>query len=68
MTRSLPRLASCLAVAAVLAAVPVAAQDAGAPDAGAPAQVAQPVSTQPLPMPGPGQTLADLPPPPWADC
>ncbi len=31
-------------------------------------QTAQPAGpNEPLPMPGPGQTLADLPPPPWAN-
>ncbi len=65
MTRS--RLRSLLCIVSCLVAVPASAQEA--PDAGAPAQapVTQPTSSEPLPMPGPGQTLADLPPPPWAN-
>ncbi|GAB5548608.1 MAG: hypothetical protein SangKO_083680 [Sandaracinaceae bacterium] len=30
-------------------------------------QPAGPVSREPLPMPGPGQSLSDMPPPPWAN-
>jgi cellulose synthase operon protein C len=32
-----------------------------------PQQAQDPISTTPVQMPGPGQTLADLPPPPWAN-
>lgn len=78
MTRSL-RIASV--VSAWLAAVPALAQQAPAPPQ-APGSSEQASGTQappqqgaavqvssapPLPMPGPGQTLLDVPPPPWAD-
>lgn len=61
------RTLGCLV--ACLVAAPVAAQDVGTPDAGSP-NVVTPTpraSAEPLPLPGPGQTLADMPPPPWAD-
>jgi len=71
-------VASCAGLL-LLVAAPAAAQDAGATDAGvADAGVADagtadagtappPQSSEPLPMPGPGENLSDMQPPPWAD-
>jgi TolA-binding protein len=57
-----------LAALAIFVASPALAQEQPPPpEPRQPQQPQEPVRTEPVQMPGPGQTLADLPPPPWAD-
>lgn len=55
-------LLSCVA-SFILAASPVSAQDGSGEGSGPPVQA---TSVEPPQMPGPGENLSDMPPPPWA--